>query len=175
MNHSNISEPARRSWRPEPWLTAIILFFLLIFAVNALMIRLSLQSWTGEVTDEAYRKGLAFNQTLQAQQEQDALGWQISLENSPLMAGRTTTLQVTVKNDKKQPLTGAVVHGTLYRPSSKKADMPVQFTEVSSGLYTVTVTPNLPGSWELRLTIKQATGQFRYVHRLQVAAAQGDP
>ncbi|WP_193771489.1 FixH family protein, partial [Candidatus Magnetaquicoccus inordinatus] len=111
MNQNHTNESLRRNWRPEPWLTAIVLFFLVVFAVNALMIRLSLQSWTGEVTDEPYRKGLAFNQTLSAQQAQDALGWQVKLEHAPLLVGKQERLQVVIRNAQGQPLRDASLQG----------------------------------------------------------------
>jgi nitrogen fixation protein FixH len=176
MNHSDSSEPVvRRSWRPEPWLTAIILFFLVVFAVNALMIRLSLQSWTGEVTDGAYRKGLAYNQTLEAQQQQDALGWQIRMEHTPLQVGQSASVQLHLHNGQGQALHGATVQGLLYRPSSKAADLPLQWAEKNPGQYVASVSPTLPGHWEVRLTIQRDSAQFRYVQRLDVAAdSQGE-
>ncbi|MBF0098424.1 MAG: FixH family protein [Magnetococcales bacterium] len=175
MNNTNNAAPVRRSWRPEPWLMAIVLFFLVVFAVNALMIRLSLQSWTGEVTDGAYRKGLAYNQTLEAQQQQDALGWQITLEHTPLQVGRSAMLQLQLRDSRGHALPGATIQGVFYRPSSKAADLPLRWAEKVPGQYVASLSPTLPGHWEVRLTVQRENAQFRHVQRLEVAAAsQGE-
>uniref|UniRef100_UPI00187D4AFA FixH family protein n=1 Tax=Candidatus Magnetaquicoccus inordinatus TaxID=2496818 RepID=UPI00187D4AFA len=79
-------------------------------------------------------------------------------------------LQVVIRNAQGQPLRDASLQGVLYRPSSKAADLPLQMKEIFPGHYSTTLTPTLPGHWELRLSIQQENAHYRYVQRLQVAA-----
>ena len=56
-----------------------VLFFGIIFVVNARLIYLSQSSWTGLETHDAYRKGLKYNQQLSSSEAQNTRGWTMTL------------------------------------------------------------------------------------------------
>ena len=74
-------------------LVAMLAFFGLIIAVNATFVYLSLSTWTGLVSSNAYVEGLAYNATLEDAARQRQLGWKPSLQISSEAAGvgRKTT------------------------------------------------------------------------------------
>ena len=60
-----------------PWL--FVGLFLLVFAVNGVMIWYALSSWTGLAANEAYDQGLTYNRNLAAAARQAQLGWRPQL------------------------------------------------------------------------------------------------
>ena len=60
-----------------PW--AIVGFFVVVIAVNVVMMTLAFSTWPGLSTRNHYLEGLAFNEQLEARRRQDALGWQVDL------------------------------------------------------------------------------------------------
>ncbi len=54
----------------------LIAFFGVIFAVNGYFLYSALSTHTGVVAIEPYRKGLAYNERIAADERQKALGWQ---------------------------------------------------------------------------------------------------
>jgi len=53
---------SRDSWIPKMFLAG----FLVVIVANATMAGFAFSSWTGIATEDAYRKGLAYNATLHA-------------------------------------------------------------------------------------------------------------
>ena len=175
MDPSTTPDPSARSFRFEPWSTAIVLFFLVVFVVNALLVRFSIQSWTGLITEDAYQKGLAFNQTLEAQQQQKALGWQLTLDHALLVAGKSGPARCFLRDRHNQPLTGATIQGMLFRPVHQGVDQRFTMTESEPGLYAAQLLPPLPGHWEIRLEIGVANNQYKHVQKIELpAASQGE-
>ncbi|GAB0056653.1 hypothetical protein SIID45300_00961 [Candidatus Magnetaquicoccaceae bacterium FCR-1] len=161
----------KRGFRLEPWPTAIVLFFTVVFVVNAIFVRLSLDSWTGVVTDKAYDKGLAYNQVLKAQQEQDAMGWRVTLDDGALKVGSEAPLLLTVLDRQGSPLVGANVEGTLVRPVQQGYDRDFVMKEIAPGRYKTGLMVPLSGVWELRVRVSGTGGEYRLARRIQVSAS----
>ena len=65
-----------RRFGPDGWIPMIFVGgFLVIAAVNGVMIWLAVDTFTGIATERHYEKGLAYNQALAAAEVQAALGW----------------------------------------------------------------------------------------------------
>ena len=52
-----------------------VAFFGVVAAVNAVMATLAIRTHSGVVTEHPYEKGLAYNQVVAAEAQQEALGW----------------------------------------------------------------------------------------------------
>ena len=76
---------AQPSSRWIPW--ALCSIFAAFLLANGIMIYFAVASWTGVGTENAYERGLAYNQTLDAVRAQEALGWQVEAELQPLGDG----------------------------------------------------------------------------------------
>ncbi|MBF0417812.1 MAG: FixH family protein [Magnetococcales bacterium] len=171
MEPAKEDDARRPGFRLEPWPTAIVLFFVVVFVVNAIFVRLSLTSWSGVVTEKAYDKGLAYNQVLKAQQTQDAMGWRVTLEDGTLRAGTLGTLHLTVEDQQGTPIRGARVAGTLVRPVQQGYDQEFDMKESSPGRYEVGLSVPMSGIWELKVHVDAAGGEYRLARRIQVSAS----
>lgn len=161
-------DPAKRSiFRLEPWPTAIVLFFVVVVVVNVVFIRLSMTSWTGLVTEGAYDKGLAYNRVLQAQQAQNALGWQVTLDDAELVSGQEGVLRLRVLDRQGVPVAGARAEGKLSRPVQQGMDQAFVFSEQEPGRYATRLRLPLPGVWDLKLLVVQGSGEYRLARRVQ--------
>ena len=65
----------RRS-RWIPW--TFVWGFVVILAANGIMVFFAFDSFTGISTDDAYRRGLGFNEQVEARQRAETLGWQVA-------------------------------------------------------------------------------------------------
>lgn len=151
----------------EPFMLGIGLLFLVVFMINAAFVYYALETFTGVVTDQAYDKGLAFNATIQAQRQQDALGWQGEAMVN-LYTGQPGTIQFILRDRAGQPLPGMQVSGLLFRPVQAGLDQTVILNEMQPGLYQGVATVPQPGQWELRIEARSAAGLFRSVQRLYI-------
>lgn len=162
------SSPARRL---EPWPIVIIIFFLVVFAANGVLVYLSQSTWNGLITEDAYNKGVTFNQALQAQRQQEALGWQVRVATGKLVSGQQARLLLTLLDREGHPLTGVQAQGVLFRPVREGRDQPLIFTEESPGVLVAMVTPPLPGSWDIKVRITHGEQpEYRLAQRVLVAA-----
>jgi nitrogen fixation protein FixH len=126
-------------------LAMIVAFFLVIFAVNGVFVYVSLNSHPGVSSEDAYRKGLDYNRTLEQADRQNARGWKT-----------TVTFQdgfvvVSLTDRTGAPLTGLAVRGEARRPVHDRADTALALSESAPGQYRA-ATRLAPGRWELMLT-----------------------
>lgn len=143
-------------------------FFGFITAVNGVFIYFAMESWPGLGTQDAYRKGLAYNQTLEAAQRQQALGWQsaIKFKLSSQLAG---TLSVQLSDKDKKGLTDLTVSVQLARPIHENFDQTVSLKHQGSGLYQAIVELPMKGRWQATIEAKRnSRTHYRMLHELMV-------
>lgn len=128
-----------------PWL--IVLFFVVIAVADAIFVYIATSTHTGVVTNQAYEKGLAYNEVLAKVGEQEDLGWSVDVH---IDEGRQ--LLVSVKDQKNQVIQGAQVKVYFFRPTMQGFDMQKKLTE-NNGRYTTTFDLPLKGQWEVRVAI----------------------
>jgi nitrogen fixation protein FixH len=127
-------------------LAGMVAFFGTIFAVNGVLLYKALSTHSGIVSQEPYRKGLHYNDRVDADERQRALGWRedIALD---------TNGQVGVKlaNSTGGAVTDLSITGYLGRPSTTKHDIKVALKEVEPGQYSAGVGALEGGAWLLAL------------------------
>ena len=126
-------------------LAMIVAFFLVIFAVNGVFVYVSLNSHPGVISEDAYRKGLDYNRTLERADRQNARGWQtaVTLDGGIVV--------VSLKDRKGTPLTGLDVRGQARRPVHDRSDTALVLRETAPGRYSA-ATGLTSGRWELAVT-----------------------
>ncbi|MDH5771539.1 MAG: FixH family protein [Rhodospirillaceae bacterium] len=144
-----------------PWLFVGGLGIVVI--VNGILVYFATNSWTGLSTDGHYDKGLAYNQTLDAQRQQDALGWKVDFNYDP-----NGNLSVKFIDANGAPLDGLTVTANLYRPSQDNVDYGVALQPAPLGSYQTQLQLPLPGLWEVRLNAVRGSDTFRLRRRIQV-------
>lgn len=132
-------------------LGALVAFFAVVFAVNAVLLYSALSSHSGLVAQEPYRKGLAYNERIAASERQAALLWTAKLDVEP---GGTVALSVVDAGDR--PIQGLRVSGTIGRPATGREDQPVVFYEPLSGQYVATLAPLSAGAWRIDIEARPA-------------------
>lgn len=125
-------------------LLTFIVFFGVIFAVNGVFVFKALSTYTGIVSVEPYRKGLAYNDRIAAEERQKALGWQdaMSLDGDGRIVVRMTDAG-------GMPVAGLTLHAVLGRPATERMDQALVLAETGAGVYEGTATSAAPGAWLL--------------------------
>ena len=158
--------PVRRSaW--IPWI--FVGFFGVVLAVNATMIYVAVDTWTGlwGESGSRYQQGLQYNDRLADVAEQAAMGWTVDhgFDRGDPRAG---TLWVTLQDAYDTALTRAEVTARLVRPTHTGHDFAVPLTAIGDGRYAATVSVPLSGQWEVDIIADHARGTYRLTDRIYV-------
>lgn len=132
-------------------LFGLVAFFGAVFAVNGVFLYSALKTNTGVVANEPYRKGLAYNERIAADERQKALGWQD--EASLASDGRVS---VVMKGAEGQPISGLTIEATLGRPSTVTGERKLRLAEVAPGTYAATTAAVEAGTWLFELEARRA-------------------
>ncbi|MEO5364956.1 MAG: FixH family protein [Magnetococcus sp. WYHC-3] len=155
--------------RLEPWPLVIIGFFVVVFAANAAFIYLATDTFNGVVVEKHYEKGLAFNQVLEAQRRQNALGWLALVDIGAIKLQQPGTLVMRVSDEQGRPVTGLSGQGMLFRPVASGHDQELRWVEAAPGRYEAVLTLPLPGRWDVKSILKSAGGdEFRHAFRIDL-------
>lgn len=152
-----------------PWI--FVAGMLVVIAVNGVLVYFALGSWTGISTDDAYRKGLAYNQALAAARAQDQRGWSATVafeRKEGDGAGHAGRLVVAFTDRDGDPLEDLRVTAALLRPTHEGYDQHIALTQQGSGVYAEDVVLPLPGQWDARIEAHRRDDAFVTRHRLDV-------
>lgn len=148
-----------------PWM--FVAFFVVVAAVNGVMIFFALHSFTGISTDDAYEKGLAYNRTLAAAQAQAKLGWQVAADFRA-QDRESVQLAVTLRDKQGAAIAGAALTARFIRPTSAGADSEVTLQDVGNGRYEAQPILALPGQWDMVLTASHDSASYQTTKRVFV-------
>lgn len=125
-------------------------FFGVIVAVNTVFISNALKTHSGVVTDKAYERGLAYNETLQAARNQPKLEQVASYENGVLRW--------------KLPMQNATVSAKIIRPIKDGDDFDITLHHNGDGIYEASPDFPMTGAWtaHLKASWNNQTFQTRY-------------
>ena len=159
-----VSGGPRPSDKYIPWL--FVLFFSVITLVLGGLVTIAVSTDRGVVTEDAYGKGLRYNDIIARQQAQDALGWQGVISIEPAPHGMAAVFSLLDKD--KRPITQADVRATFIRPTQSGHDVTVPLLPQASGAYRGAVTLPLPGLWEAHVAAQVGDKKYQMVKRLSV-------
>lgn len=188
---------ARDTTGPKKWFhwgpAAIVIFFVVIIAMDAVFVTMSLQgmpeglrdvflpkptgqrtaqtSFPGVVPDHYYQKEQQFTRHLNEREAQRKLGWDVRLGwlNDDPRAGEQAVLQVVIEDRDGQTLHNAQIKGRFVRPSDSRLDQRFDMAEVTPGVYRQVLTLPQPGSWQLQLDIQHQGRQYEMTSATSVA------
>jgi nitrogen fixation protein FixH len=146
-------------------LAILVAFFGTIFVVNGVFIFRALSTYTGEVANEPYRKGLAYNARIAAEQRQRELGYA-----DVTTVGRDGTVAVLLRDASGAPLSGVALSGSIGRPSTDRQDHKLAFTQNTTGQFIAHVPALDAGSWivSLRALREAAANEVVYQAKRRV-------
>lgn len=143
-------------------LFAIIAFFGLVFAVNGYFVYEALHTYTGVVSNQPYRKGLAYNERLTQDDRQHELGWTSQLA---IGAGHVMTLRLADRN--ARALTGLSITARIGRPSTNRFDAVIAFVEAAPGTYEVRSQGLADGAWIADVEVRANADASDPIYRLR--------
>lgn len=154
---SDVMQP-RDKW--IPWY--FVLFFAFIALVNGVMVWLAVGTHTGLVTEHPYEKGLAYNQVVDAEQAQEALGW------SGNIAFDKNLLAFTLLDRAGAAVEANRITAHFMRPTQDGMDFDVTLARTLDGTWQAEVTPPHNGLWEVRVYAERGTERFQQARRVVV-------
>jgi nitrogen fixation protein FixH len=122
-------------------LFAMLGFFGLIIATDAYLVYKAVSTFGGIETDDAYRKGLAYNDRIATERAQDALGW---TKDARIEKGE---LRVSIRDQNQKGVENLEIKAVMGRPATNEHDRVLTLTQVGSGEYTAPVGEVEPGIW----------------------------
>ena len=114
----------------------------------------------GVVAVEPYRRGLAYNQRIAADERQSARGWRDAITASPDGA-----ITVYLVGPDDQPIRGVRVTGTIGRPATAAHDRALTLVAQASGLHTGTTGVLQPGAWIVTIEAHAAPTDAEPIYR----------
>jgi nitrogen fixation protein FixH len=128
-------------------LLCLVGFFVVVFAVNAVMVRVAVSTFGGVETLSSYKAGLQFEREVGRAQRQDALHWHVE---GDLKRGRSgdAVLDVIARDAKGAPLTDLTADARLAHPADDRLDRIFDIRPLGGGLFRG-LTDAQAGQWEL--------------------------
>jgi nitrogen fixation protein FixH len=143
-----------------------VLFFGLVAAVNAVMIRAAVSTFSGEDSKSPYEEGLAFNREISAAGEQNDRHWQVDVGMQPLPGG-AATVSITAKDSTGNALAGLDAEVRMVHPVDARLDRALPLTQTAAGHFQGTIDDTAHGAWDLDFTLRRGSEQqFRSISRI---------
>jgi nitrogen fixation protein FixH len=159
---------SRRHLRGAHVLIAIVAFFCVVIAVNAIMVYSAVSTYSGVVAAEPYRKGLHYNDRVLANERQQLLGWQ-----DAFTVDRSGQIALTIRDVEGRSINGLDVQIIIGRPATNRHDTKVALIANAAGGYAAKVAPLQAGTWivtvEARTSAADENPIFRARRRLWLA------
>lgn len=140
-----------------------VAFFMVVFAVNGVLVYVASSSWTGLETKNHYLKGLSYNENLQGAKAMAELGWKSDLKLTEAGDGVLLSLSMQDKND--QSLDEAIVKMTAIRPTHHGYDQEILMIETQPGEYQGHVKLPLQGQWAFRMIVTRGENAYQHEER----------
>ncbi len=148
-----MSAMTQRPWTGRTALFLILSFFGVVFAANGVFLYLAASTWNGLSTDDAYRKGLNYNRTIERAAAQRELGWRTAVSLEELGDGQRR-LTVLLHDRTEQPINNRAVTAMLRRPVSEDTeDIEVSLNWAGAGLYATDLALPEGGHWDVRVEV----------------------
>jgi nitrogen fixation protein FixH len=143
-----------------------VAFFAVIFAVDFFYIYLAQTTWRGVSTQDSYHKGLNYNQSISAVEDQKNLGWKIDIKYRN-DGNKTGVLTVDLADKNSAIIRDAKIKVNFKRPIQEGFDFSKDL-EFVKNKYKAEITFPLKGQWEFELVISRDGEVFQEVKRYVV-------
>lgn len=132
-------------------LAIFIGFFLVVFVVNGVMVYKAESTFGGLDTDDAYRKGLAYNERIASADAQAALGWRDRVDYVP----ETRRLRVSLTDKAGAGIAGLDVSAQIQRATTNRFDNEVVLEQTGPSTYEADLAELDPGWWTVELSARR--------------------
>ena len=155
------SEQSVRDARYIPWL--IVVFFVVITCVLSTFVYVAVTTYRGVVTEQAYEKGVAYNDVIARAEGQDKKGWLSSIKAD----GRRIVF--TLRDQRHDVIKVDAVDLVMFRPTQDGMDRAYTMQAQANGSFAADVS-DLPaiGIWEIRITAQTQQGEYQDSKRVVI-------
>jgi nitrogen fixation protein FixH len=133
----------------------MLCFFGVIVAVDGFMIYRAVSTFGGLETQDAYKKGLAYNQRISRDADQARAGWQDTVE----IGGAQQRLRIALRDHAGAPIAGKRLAAKVGRPATDRFDMTLDLAETAAGVYEAALPVVAEGSWIVDLSAYDGVAQ----------------
>ena len=140
----------------------LIGFFVLVFAVNAVMVHAAISTFGGVDTPSSYKAGQLFEGDVARAERQDALHWQVAgkLKRD---GGGEAVLDISVRDAQGKPVTGLSADARLMHPADERLDHVIAVARIGAGQFHGE-SRAMPGRWQLIVDLyRDGNRMFRSV------------
>lgn len=157
------SAPGRRitGWHV---MLGMVGFFATIIAVDSVLVYRAVSTFGGVDTDDAYRKGLAYNRVIQDDAAQAVLGW----SNRMVFEPSTGTLTVTILDNEGRGVDGLAVEAFIARLATNAGDRKLPLSGAGEGKYLASLSGLAYGVWSLAISAVRTEEGGAVVYRSKV-------
>ncbi|MFC7332144.1 FixH family protein [Rhodocista pekingensis] len=157
--------PRKSAWIPWVFVGGM----LIVVVVNTILIVVALKSWTGLVVPKPYERGIHYNDVLEAQSRQDALGWTVKATFEPAGGPLDGRIVLTVRGRDGAPLSALrIAEPRLVRPVELIPDVALAFDYVGDGRFVARTVLPRPGQWDLKATLHDGSDTYVLSDRMVV-------
>ena len=139
------------------------IFFGVIITVDCIYIYIANKTWRGVYTENAYQKGLNYNQTLADKERQQNLGWSIKATLQDL-GDNSYLLSVTLFDKNNHPIKNAWLNAKIIRPIQEGFDFSQDLLQIKDSYQTKINFP-LKGQWEIEYNAIKGEDSFKQNNR----------
>jgi nitrogen fixation protein FixH len=140
-------------------------FFVVVSAVNAVMIGAAISTFAGLESDSPYQAGLVFNEEIAAARAQQALHWRVQAKLAKTDGGETL-VEISARDAEGAPLPGLGATATLVHPTDRRLDRDLAMTPDGPGHFHG-VTGAAVGQWDVVIDLsRDGARQFRSKNRV---------
>ncbi|MBF0560580.1 MAG: FixH family protein [Alphaproteobacteria bacterium] len=167
-----MSQPQRS---PGWWYPYIYVgVFCVVVAINGIMVYIAVTTFSGLATEDAYDKGVAYNQQIAEAQREKELGWHLALTVTPRLgqlAGGKASSQVaadvalSVQDASGRPVNGLTVEAEVRRPSVGGFDQHLVLADHGGGHYDAGAVLPLRGQWDVLIVASRSDARVHLRQR----------
>lgn len=161
MQH--VKQMIRQRWIPS----IFVLGFLVVVAVNTVLIVTAAGSFSGLVVSHPYKKGTEYSRLHQALVEQKTLNWIYSLESSRQSDGQVR-LVLQWRDGAELSLSDLAIEIEASRPVENIAPLKAGLQSLGGGRYSALLDLPREGLWDLRIIARRGDREFVAAERIQV-------
>lgn len=156
-----IARPSDK-WIPR----SIVLFFVFFVLLLSGFAWIAIHTYTGEVTANAYKKGLAYNDIIAKADAQDRLGWKSTLDVKS--QGRKADVAFTLADKSGKPLDRAEVVVRFARPTQAGHDVQLTLRCEDGKTYRGQAELAWEGAWDVLVSADYDGHNYQYMRSIVI-------
>lgn len=143
-----------------------ILFFAVFIIIDIFYIYIAQKTWQGVATEDAYQKGLHYNQTIEYVKKQKNLGWRSQIKYRPIIS-KTGNLDFLISDQQNLIISDAKVFAIITRPLQSGYDFKIELPfDQKKLIYSSKINFPLKGQWNVEIQAINGSKTYQEVKRL---------